>query len=133
MGPNKRGSFQDCDLTDHAAPRRTVFESARAAGRSEACAVHQHMSMTSACTCATSVPDSRRKGRPAWRRVNAADESITSAELAARQQAPNGKASLREVVLDLHAMPLGRHGHLPQSAVIANANAWRNEYPRALA
>jgi len=133
MGPNKRGWFNDCEIVDHAAPRRTVFESARAAGHSEACSTRQHMAMVNTCTCSTSMPDQRRKGRPAWRRVNTSDGAITSAESAARQESPNGEASLREVVLHLRSMPVGRHGHLPQSAVIANANAWRDEYPRAVA
>ncbi len=133
MGGNGHDWRVDCDLTDHAAPRRTVYESARADGHSEACATAQHMAMVGTCTCTVTAAPARRRGRPVWMRTAPASNAASVAELQARLSSPNGSMSLSEVVADIRAMRVGRHGKLPQSAVIANAGAWRDFYPREVA
>lgn len=108
MGPeNRRRWREDCDILDH-------YASAR---RPE---LPGH-------------PDRHRLSGPAVARRRARSLASDPRELAARERAPKVDASLHEVVADIRGMRLGRHGALPHSTVVANADAWRRIYPRAVA
>ncbi|MCR6649769.1 MAG: hypothetical protein NVV70_17120 [Cellulomonas sp.] len=72
-----------------------------------------------------STTPAKRRGRPAHLRVAPNTDDRSRVEAAAQSDSPSHSGPLRDVVLAVHAAPLGRHGHMPQAAVIANTAAFR--------
>jgi hypothetical protein len=74
----------------------------------------------------------RRRGRPAWARTAPATNETNLRELSARLRAPGAGAALRDVVDDLYASPIGRHGIRTVPSMVENVAAHREffaEYP----
>jgi hypothetical protein len=72
----------------------------------------------------------RRRGRPvwAWARTAPATNETNLRELSARLRAPGAGATLRDVVADLYASPIGRHGIRTVPSMVENVAAHREYF-----
>lgn len=71
-----------------------------------------------------------RKGRARHLRVAEPTMRSLDDEMAALQAAPSVHAPLRAITSTINRARLGRHGHMPTGAVIANAAAFRAMRPQ---